>query len=193
MGMENVFVYGAFFGTLVLFFPIFLSLDAYTDLTKNKTFFSVHLFKFIKIFGGYILLHTEGIAIHLTKKKAIFIRYEDMQNEQKKFEITAGFQLFTLRTSLELSIEKYPLAAFYTAALAQVLSQIIYPLVSYRKEFMNLKNGTLLTQGEGIAKATVHLVTVFNQLTIGMALSKIILEAIINLWQKKKNTKQLKT
>lgn len=190
--MENAYVYGAFISTLFLFFPIFLSLDAYTDFFENKVFFSLNLFKFIKIFGGYIILQKEGVAIHISKKKAIFVKYEDMQNERKKFEITAGFQLYTLRSSLELGDEHFPFVGFYSAMFTQILSQIIYPYISHHKNFMNLKNGTLLLHGgEGI-KATVHLVTVFNHLTIGIALAKIILEAIINLWQKKKNTKQLK-
>lgn len=115
-----------------------------------------------------------------------------MQNERKKFEITAGFQLYTLRTSLEIGDEYFPALGFYTAMFTQILSQILYPWISHRKVFMNLKNGTLLLHGNNAVKATVHLVTVFNQLTIFIALAKLILEAIINLWQKKKNTKQLK-
>lgn len=190
--MENVYVYGAFINMLFLFFPIFLSLDAYVDITKNKTYFSVHLFKFFKVIGGYITLQKEGVAIHITKKKAIFVKYEDMQKERKKFEITAGFQLYTLRTSLEIGDEYFPAAGFYTAMFTQILSQILYPWITHRKDFMNLKNGTLLLHGDNAVKATVHLVTVFNQLTIVIALAKLILEAIINLWQKKKNTKQLK-
>lgn len=188
--MKNAFVYGAFIGSLFFLFPIFLNVDAYTDLNENKVFFSLHIFKFIKIIGGYIVVQSKGLVFHISEKKALFLNYENMQNERKKFEITAGFQLYTLRTSLELGDEQFPAAGLYTALFSQLLSQVFYPWITFRKRFINLKNGTLLLHGGNSVKATVHVVTVFNQLTIGIALFKIILEAIINLWQKMKSTKQ---
>ncbi len=190
--MENVYVFGAFINMLLLFFPIFLSLDIYTDIKDNKIYFALYHFKFLKFFGGYIVLHKDGIAIHITEKKAFFVKYSDMKNERKKFEITAGFQLYTLRTSLELGDEDYPTAGLYVAIITQIISQTVYPFFTNRKNFLNLKNGTLLLRGGQGVKATLHLVTVFNQLTVIIAVIKIILEAIINLWQKKKNTKRLK-
>ena len=190
--MENALIYGAFIGNVILFFPVFLSLDSYTDLLKNKVFFSVYLFKFIKIFGGYLTLHRDGIAIHLGEKKALFVKYADMQNERKKFEITAGFQLYSLRTSIELGNKYFPMLGFYAAAFAQILSRTIYPLFCRNKKFLNLKNGTILTPMDDDVKVTMHLVTVFNQLTVLIAFFKLMLEEIINLWQKKKNTRPLK-
>ncbi len=184
--MENAYVYGALIGGVLLFFPMFLHLDAYADITKKKLFFSVYAFGVLKAVGGYIVPHREGLAIHISRKKAVFVPYADMQNERKKFEITAGFQLFTLRTSLEIGDETMPTAAFFVAALLQVVSRTVLPAVCRGRRFLRLKNGVLLRHGGNAAMVTVHLVTVFNLLTVGIAFAKIILEAIINLWQKKR-------
>lgn len=184
--MENAYVYGAFAGAVLLLFPVFLSLDAYTDIPKNKIFFSVHAFGVLKVIGGYIVLHRGGLAVHLSRKKAVFVPYADMQNERKKFEITAGFQLYTLWTSVEIGDQTLPAAAFWTAAFLQICSRTVLPVFRKGKKFLCLQNGVLLRHGGDAAMVTAHLVTVFNQLTVLIAFAKIILEAIINLWKKKK-------
>lgn len=191
-GMDDVLVYGGFVGAVFLFFPIFLTVDGYMDLTENKLFFSLKIFKFIKILGGYIVFHKEGEAIHISKKKAIFRPYSDMKEDEKKFKIFKGFQLYTFRASLELGDESFPAAGLYVTLATQILSQALYPLVRNNRVFMELKNGVLLLHGENALKVTVHFITVFNQLAITIAVVKNILEGIINLWQKKKDTKRLK-
>lgn len=190
--MENAYVYGAVAGAVLLLFPVFLSLDAYTDLTKNKLFFSVYAFRFFKVIGGYICLEKEGLAVHISRKKAIFVPYAQMQNERKKFEITAGFQIITFKASLEIGDEDFPTAAFFITAVLRILSGTVFPALQKGRKFMRLENGVLLRHGGNAAMLTLHLVTAFNLLTVGIALTKILLEAIINLWQKKrkKNIRQ---
>ncbi|MBP5242718.1 MAG: hypothetical protein J6Z36_03405, partial [Clostridia bacterium] len=164
MDMEDVWVYGSFIVFFTLLSPIFLSLDGYGDIRQNRLFFSLHLFKFLKIFGGYITFHSDGFAVHISDKKAIFKKYGDLVNERNRFEIFDGFQLYTFRAALEIGDESFPAAAIYTTALAQIVSKIFFPLYQKDRVFMTLKNGIMLLHGDNAAKVTVHLVTVFNLL-----------------------------
>ncbi|MFQ7036068.1 MAG: hypothetical protein ACLRTQ_10580 [Candidatus Borkfalkia sp.] len=40
-------------------------------------------------------MYKEGIAFHLTKKKAVLLPYKELGNTRKKFEITDGFQVYS--------------------------------------------------------------------------------------------------
>lgn len=184
--MENACIYGAVAGAMLLLFPFFLSADLYTDFTKNKFFFSVYAFKIFRIAGGYMQSEKEGLVVHVSRKKAIFLPYAQMQNERKKFEITAGFQIVACKISLELGDEDFPAAAFFATAFLRVLSGTVFPALQRGRDFLRLQSGILLRHGGDAAMLAVHLVTVFNLLTVGIALTKILLEAIINLWQKKR-------
>ncbi len=190
--MENALVYGASAGAVLLLFPVFLCLDAYADLTENKFCFSVCAFGAFKIIGGYIRLEREGLAVHVGRKKAFFLPYAQMSNERKKFEITAGFQPVACKISLEIGDEDLPVAAFLLTAGARILSETLFPVFRRGRKFLKLENGLLLRHGGNAALLTLHFVAAFNLLTVGIALTKILLEAIINLWQKKKDTRHSK-
>lgn len=191
-GMENVIVYGAFVGALILLFPIFISMDAYVNPLQGKLFFVLRLFGLLPVFGGYMTVEKEGIAMHISEKKAILFPYKDMGKERKKFEITAGFQTYTFKSTVEIGFEDFPFAAFSAAALLQTLSAAIFPVLKRRKPFLTLKNSVFLSENAHGVRITAHLITVFNQLTVIIAIIKIILEEMIQLWQAKKNTRPLK-
>lgn len=171
---------------IFFFFPVFLTVDGYMDLTANKLYFSLKIFKFIKVIGGYIVFGKDGETIHISEKKAFFRPYADMKEDEKKLKLFKGFQLFSFRASLELGDEDFPAAGLYTALATQLLSQALYPLVQKDRVFMELKNGVLLLHGENALKITVRLVTVFNQFAITIAVVKNILEGIINYGRKRK-------
>ena len=91
--MGEFFVASVFVGTLLLLLPVYVRVDAYLDVKENKCWFSISLYKHLKIFGGYGEVRREGIAIHVTKKKAILISYGKMTETKQKFDIAKGFQL----------------------------------------------------------------------------------------------------
>jgi hypothetical protein len=187
--MENVIVYGAFFGAILLFFPIFLSADVYFDVKQGKLFCALRLFGKVTVFGGYVTLEKEGIAVHISPQKALFFPFAEM--EPKRFEMTAGFQTYSLQTTIEIGYTEFPFAAVVATSLIETVTAALVPVVRSKKEYITVRNTVFLSRGQGV-RLTAHYVTVFNQLTVIIAMVKFILEEIIQLWQAKKNTRPLK-
>ncbi len=192
--MGEFFVYSTFFGVLLFLFPVFVSLDGYADVTENKFFFSVGLYRLFKVFGGYLRFSREGIIIHLTKKKAVILPYDKMTDTRKKFEITKGFQLYRMHQIIETGNVNYP-AVVLLGALLQSVGGQVFSVLQTKHPFLSLKNSTLISE-ESALKITFQAVTVFNGLVLSMALSKKILEGMIAwlrrrklilLWKKRQN------
>lgn len=184
--MGEFFVYSFFFGVLGFLFPIFVYADGYADIKENKLWFSFSLYKYIKVFGGYVQIRKEGIVFHLTKKKAVILPYGQMLDTRKKFEITKGFQLYRFHQIVETGGADQPYGVMIAAALQTAGGQI-FSVLKTAHPFLSLKNGTLLTEENGL-KISVQVVTVFNGLVLTIAFAKKILEALINWIRKKRST-----
>ena len=184
--MGEFFVYSAFAGTLLTFFPVFLWFDAYVDIRQNRAWFSVSAYRHLKIFGGYGQLDREGIAIHLTEKKAVFIPFDKMGVMRKRFEITKGFQLWRFRQTVETGGAESVYGVFLAAAI-QSLSAGSFAYLRTKHPFLSLKNSTWLAE-EPCLKLATETATVFNGFVVAMALSKKLLEALLNWIRTKRLT-----
>ena len=188
--MGEFFVWSTFAGFLFTFFPVFLWLDTYVDIPKNRAWFSLSLYRHIKIFGGYGQLDREGVAIHLTKETAVFIPYDKMADTRKKFEITKGFQLWRFLQTVETGGAD-SIGGIIIAAALQSLGGGTFACLRTRHPFLSLKNDTLLGE-KACLKLSVEAATVFNGFVLGMAFTKKALEAILKWIRKRRSTAFLK-
>lgn len=188
--MGEFFVYSFFAGILFFLFPVFVYADAYMDVQENKAWFSLSLFKYFKIFGGYAQLTKDGVVIHLTKKKAVFLPYSGMGDTRKKFEITDGFQLYKFHQIVETGGSQ-TMWGIMIASLLQSAGGAVCAYFKTKHPFLSLKNGTLLAENLCL-KYSVQVVTIFNGLVLTIAITKKILEVIINWIRKKRLTASLK-
>ena len=184
--MGDFFVYGAFFGLLLLFFPVFVYVDLYVDAGRPKAWFSVSLFKYFRVFGGYAELRRDGIAFHVTKKFALPVKYADMNATRKKFEIMKGFQLWRLHQTLETGGARSPYSALYGAAFA-IAGGTAFSVLRTKHPFLSVKNKILLSNRSSF-KLTAEVATVFNLLILNTAIAKKCMEALINWIRKLKST-----
>ena len=184
--MGEFFVYFTFFGILLLFFPIFVYLDVYLDVSENKCWFAVSLYKYLKVFGGYAQIYQSGVVFHITDKKAILLPFGQMASTRKKFEITKGFQLYRFHQIVEVSGAGKPYGALVAAAIQSASGQA-FSVLKTKHPFLSLKNSTLLCERPCL-KLTFQAVTAFNLLILTIAVSKKILEALINWIRKKRST-----
>ncbi len=184
--MGELFVYSLFFGTLLFLFPIFVCLDAYVDAAENKCWFALSLFKYLKVFGGYLQIKKEGIVFHITEKKAVILPFRQIAPMRKKFEITKGFQLYRFHQIVETGGEGKPSGIFLAAAL-QAASGQIFSVMNARHPFLSLKNGVLLNENTAL-KVTLQATTVFNGLILSIAVGKKLLEAFLKWIRKKRLT-----
>ena len=195
--MSEFFVYSFFFGTLLFLFPVFFFTDIYVDVLQNKCWFSLSLYKHFKIFGGYAQLEPDGIALHLTKKKAVFIPYNKMTDTRKKFDVTKGFQLWRFHQIVETGGAD-TIYGIFIAAFLQSASSAAFSVLQTKYPFLSLKNSTLLGEKAAV-KITLESALIFNGLIVTIALIKKLLEAIINWirtkksiasWKKRQNSLQ---
>ncbi len=184
--MGELFIYFLFIGTLFYLFPIFVYVDSYVDVKENKCWFSISLYRILKVFGGYLQLTKEGIAFHLTKKRAVFLPYKQMAATRKKFEITKGFQLWRFHQTVETGgAEK--VSGIIVAAVLQSVGAAIFSILKTLHPFLSLKNNTLLSETPNL-KITLQAATVFNGLVLTIAIEKKFLEIIIKWIREKKST-----
>lgn len=184
--MGELFIFSTFLGMLFFFLPIFVYTDGYLDVRENKAWFSLSLYKHFKIFGGYAQLEKEGVAVHLTKKKAVLFEYGKMADTRKMFEITDGFQPYRFHITVETGGAQSPAGVMVASAL-QAFGGAVFTMVKGKYPFLSLKNGTILAE-EPCLKLTVQAVTIFNGLVLTMAITKKILEATLNWIRKRKST-----
>lgn len=188
--MGELFLYSTFAGVLLFFFPVYIWVDAYVDIRQNRAWFSVSAYKFFKLFGGYGELDREGVAVHLTKKKAIFLPFDQMGETRKKFEITKGFQLWRFHQVLETGGANSVYSVLIAAAL-QSVSGGTFGYLRTKHPFLSLKNSTLLAE-KPCLKVSVETALIFNGFVLTMAITKKLLEAMINWIRKRKSTAFLK-
>ena len=185
--MSEFFVYSFFFGILFFFFPVFATLEAYVDPTENRAWFSLSAYNIFKVLGGYAQLNRDGIAVHLTKKKAVFLPFAKMSDTKKMFEVTQGFQLWKFHQVIETGKLTSPYSVL-TASALQSISGSIFSYLQTRYPFLSLKNSVLLRE-DNCLKVTLKTSVVFNGLVIAIAVTKKLLEALINWIRRKKSTR----
>ena len=88
-----------------IFLPIQLKTNVHYDMSRRKFAFSVYLFGFLRIFGGYIATYKGGLALHITDKKAILLPYSQINNERKRFSFMRTFRLKSITLTAETGAE----------------------------------------------------------------------------------------
>lgn len=184
--MGEFFIVSAFVGTLLFLLPLYVSVEAHVDVRENKCWFRIGLYRFIKILGGYGQLGKDGIALHITKKKAIFIPYAKMADTRKKFEITQGFQLMRFHQIIETGGAE-SIYGIMLGAVSNSIAGSVFSVLQTKYPFVSLKNNLLLTHRTEL-KITLQSEVVLNGLVITVALTKKLLEALINWIRTKKST-----
>lgn len=175
-----------------LLFPIFLSVNIFIDFQEKKGFFSLHILRFIKIYGGYATLYGKGIAFHLTKSKAVLLPFASMLDTGKKFEITKGFYIYAYSGVIEIGAKSRAVLAVAASALVQTAASIAAGFVFNRKKCASFKNDTVIYEENDCVKANFRVILLFNFLIVIIAGLKILLQKIIERVQnhERKNREQ---
>ena len=160
-----------------MFFPIFLDVHAHFDVNKRKFSFVIYVFKRIKLIGGYIATYPGGLAIHVSKEKAILIPYTQLDSERKRFSFIKTFRLKAFLLTTETGADYLlPMGAL------QMLLRCYFFLRGGKKE--NIENNVWLTDGD-VLRISFYTRLFFNVFILLKNLLKFLKEKIKILWQKK--------
>ena len=162
---------------LLLFFPIYVKTDGHYDMNGRKLAFSISLYKFFRVFGGYIATYKGGLAMHVSSQKAILIPYRDLNRERKRFSIMRTFRLRKLQITTETGAEY-----LLPCAATQAVFRLIFFILGGKKE--KIENNLWLTDGD-VLRITMNLSVRFNLFILFRRLIITIKEQIKDLWQKK--------
>lgn len=138
----------------ILFFPVYVEIDAHYDMNRRKFAFAVYAYKAIKIIGGYIATYTGGLAMHLSQKKAILIPYSEVDSERKKFSFVKTFRLKKLTLTAETGAEYLFLATAVHTAL-----RIFFLIKVGDRE--KIQNNLWLTDGD-VLRLSLNSLLYFN-------------------------------
>lgn len=165
-----------------LFFPIVQDLNIYGDLGEKKLSFSLYLFGFIRLVGGYVTSYQGGVALHVSEKKAILLPYTGMDEKRKKFSFVRSFRLLSLKCTTETGAQYFAGAACVSALLKTFLAI----KKQYKKSDVNL----WLTDGD-VLRTSVQIVTYFSLFILGVLSAKFAVKYIIGRirkWKEKEKS-----
>lgn len=165
-------------GILIFFFtPIFIKTDSHYDMNRKKLGFSLFIFGFIKILGGYIGTYKGGLALHLSEKKAILVPYNKLNSERKRFSFIKTFRIITFNVTIETGAEY-----LLPISLTQTLMRTYF--LSMGGDVNKIKNNLWLTDGD-VLRISLRSVLAFNLYILIKNFIKFIKEKIKILWRKK--------
>lgn len=180
--MENPVVLSFFALTLIFFFPFYA--DIYVMLKDGRVDFSIYLFSSIKLIGGYITFYKDAYAVHISKKKAFYVKYSNMGEESKKFELADGFQLYKFHFIAEL--DKNSEYSIMAGTIIKPVFDVIFESYSSDKKFLSLKCGILFSDKRW--SIAFRAGEIFNLFVVMRTMVKIIIGRIITIWQKRQKT-----
>ncbi len=166
-----------FGGLLFLFFPIYLETDGFYDVNGRKLAFSVKIYKFLRVMGGYLATYRGGIALHISPRKAIVVPYSDLDNERKRFSIMRSFRLTSLKITAETGAEYLIYTLF-----ALTIFRICFLSQGGKKE--NLRNNLWLCEGD-VLRISLHFTIRFNLFILLKSFFKLLKEKVKVLCQTK--------
>ncbi len=161
----------------ILFFPIYVEADAYYDMNRRKFAFALYAYKFLPVLGGYVATYSGGLAVHISKKKAILIPYSKVNKERKKFSFVKTFRLKSFRLTTESGAEYLPLTA-----AAHSLLRTYFFIKGGEKE--GIENNLWLTDGD-VLRISLNCLLYFNLFILLKNFILFCKEKLRILWQKR--------
>ncbi len=178
MGRLFFFTLTALIFLAILFFPIYLETDAHYDMNRRKFTFALYAYKSIPLIGGYAATYAGGVALHVSKKKAILIPYSKVNSERKKFSFVKTFRLKSFILTTESGAEYLPLTA-----LAHSVLRTLFFIKDGEKE--GIENNLWLTDGD-VLRISLNCIFYFNLYILLKNFIKFCKEKIKILCQKKR-------
>jgi hypothetical protein len=173
---------------LLLVFPLFLNFNGYY-CSGNKIFFYFELFGFIKILSGYAQVYKDGIGIHLTDKKALFIPFSNFLGLGKSIKPLKDYHLIKASIYFDLPGEKDLVTTVVLSFLIDFIANFISFNLKNVKQYVKTKTNTIINQHRELFALSLNFTVVFNIFMIVLSLIKMLMEKIYYETRKRKQNK----
>ena len=146
-------------------------------MNGRKLAFSISLYKFFRVFGGYIATYKGGLAMHISPQKAILIPYRDLNRERQRFSIMRAFHLHKINLTVETGAEY-----LLSSAMIHGILRAIFFILGGKKE--TIENNVWLVDGD-VLRITMNFTIRFNLFILLRRAMITIKEQIKQVWRRK--------
>ena len=176
--IKNVhWVYIVLAAALLLIAPIFLKAYLFYDKDAKKVYFLLTIDK-LSLIGGYGEKVKEGIALHLSEKKAVIVSLRSLVGMRSQFNLRKDYSIRKIRLITECGSEKIPQLPFFYALAGNIVAQT-FGAVSYATGGETVFSiDSLMYDGESIFKITLTIDAVLLLFTVCVTVAKILLRKI---------------
>lgn len=174
------------FATLILLTPLRTSIKIFYSNQLNKTFFTINIFKFIKIKSGYISFIKDGIAIHLSEDKAVIIPYKNLINTKKVIKLYKDFHVNDLSVLVEIGAKDDLEKILTISTIYNFIFNNITEIIKERKPYSSINSKINISIESNYFNLYIYGKIFINLITILINAIKIIMENIINAKRKSK-------
>lgn len=163
---------------VVLFLPIVLEGDLYYDVYKRKCIFSLRLYKWLPIIGGYFATYVGGLAMHVNEKHAVLLPYAEWKEGQKRISVLKLFRLRSLNVQIETDTDLL-LPILWIHRAFGIAMQIA------KQKRAIVRNSLWIRENKENLALSLQTIVWTNTARLLMAGMNIVKEKIKTIWKKK--------
>ena len=173
----------------ILIFPIYINTNCFINKESKKIFFKIDAFKIIKIVGGYISFYKQGLAIHISEKKALLIPFKNFIGIKEKVKPLKDYHFIKFNSLIEIGTYDNLIFPIVFSNIYAWHNNLLGRILYNKKPYIDYRNDVNIIENENSLNVYVKLVTILNLLMILISLIKIITEKILNAINRKKQNK----
>ena len=175
---------------ITLIFPIFINIKIQYLNKEKRLYFTISLYKVLRLLQGYIHLVFDGIAIHLSKFTAILIPYKNLLDMKNKIKPLKDYHVIKLNLSINVGNSESLIFPLFCAFLYRYIEENIKLILYNNKPYVELDGKINVYEGQNLFNFKLQGVAVLNLLMILISLIKIITEKVIYAIKNRKQQNQ---
>lgn len=162
----------------VIIFPIFITIRISFNKKNEKLYYSIVVFGCIRLLNGYIEIIKEGIAIHLTKYKAIIIPLKNILEMRKKIKPLKDYHVIRFDIKLVFGVNESLIIPISISFVIRYLLQFIEWFLYNKKPYVKINTDISIYEDKDIAELNAKATAVFNLMMVVISLIKIGVEKV---------------
>lgn len=164
---------------VLLNFPIFLSVNALYTNELNKLTFNFRIYRFIRIFNGFIKPTENGIEIFYNKKMKKIL-YRNLLGIRKSIKPFYDYHFINVKSKVEIGNVNSLITSSSIGFIILYINSYVCDFFKYKKPHLKIDSTVNVYEGESLLNIHLDTKIVLNLLMIVISLIKIISGKILN-------------
>lgn len=175
--------------TIILILPLRFKVKSLLSLKDKKLYYSITLYKLLKINCGYVDFSSASIKLNYSNNKIKFLTINDLIPSSDSVNFIRHFSFLKLSSAVLLGedAEEYKI---YLTALINSLNPVIYMVISKFHPYIKFKNDIFLLGDNSTSGSALELVVLTNLISVLSILIKKCIKKIIGDSNAQRKSKQ---